>query len=124
LTSNESSLFGSPKQFSGNFLHVLEGPEEPAVRKDEDNEASPIEVPQSRPVSRAHRTATCFGLKESLKSYSLPIDESILEPTISKDSLPSDLSGQQQPAVLPAEPSVSHLEKLMQDFGYLGDCVV
>jgi hypothetical protein len=68
--------------------------------------------------AKPRRQAACFGL--GFQGYSLPEDETASKTTIVAEStlLP------QHTVNVKRESSVSQLEKLMDDFSYLGDCVV
>ncbi|KAJ4288408.1 hypothetical protein N0V90_011643 [Kalmusia sp. IMI 367209] len=67
--------------------------------------------------SAPRRRAACFGL--GFQSYKLPEDETESKDTITEPSL------RPQPAIQHDRgSSVSHVEKLVDDFGFLGDSVV
>jgi hypothetical protein len=68
--------------------------------------------------AKPRRQAACFGL--GFQGYSLPEDETASKTTITTEStlLP------QHTVNVKRESSVSQLEKLMDDFSYLGECVV
>jgi hypothetical protein len=68
--------------------------------------------------AKPRRQATCFGL--GFQGYSLPDDETTSKTTIATE--PTLLP--QHTVNVKRESSVSQLEKLMDDFSYLGECVV
>ena len=68
--------------------------------------------------AKPRRQAACFGL--DFQGYSLPEDEVTSKSTIATES--TLLS--QHTVNVKRESSVSQLEKLMDDFSYLGECVV
>ncbi|KAF2874052.1 hypothetical protein BDV95DRAFT_604266 [Massariosphaeria phaeospora] len=71
----------------------------------------------SRASSASRRHASIFAA--GFQGYSLPEDETTSQATITKPAL------QSEPRISPArDSSVSHLGKLMDEFGYLGDAVL
>ncbi|KAF2797154.1 hypothetical protein K505DRAFT_334550 [Melanomma pulvis-pyrius CBS 109.77] len=100
-----STLSSSPPQLQLNPLHISTfGP-------------SLLQLDVHLEGSAPRRQAACFGL--GFQGYSLPEDETESQATITKVVTPSE------PAITNGrESSVSHLQKLMNEFGYLGDAVL
>lgn len=150
LTSNCSEM-GSPQRLSARFSisdYMVDQDEESAIKHekedDEQNQeaeeastqtylsTSPPQLDQLRlsgfgsslfnidiraTDSTSRRQVSCFGL--GFQGYKLPEDEVGSQATLTKDTLPPE------PTIKHGrESSVSHFEKLMNDFGYLGDSVL
>jgi hypothetical protein len=101
------SLSSSPPKLSLNPFHISTfGPS-----------LLNINVDDHRPRSAVHRQVACFGV--GFQGYSLPEDETESQTTITK------IASREEPVVSNGrESSVSHLERLMSEFGYLGDAVL
>jgi hypothetical protein len=148
-STSASSEAGSPYRLSGHFAHgeqiykYAEDDEldattekkykgDPFVIESHDPSGPPtlrLPVPSfgpdmfqldlQRPRSMSHRQTACYGIS-GFQGYSLPQDETTSQTTITKTSSP------------PAEPAiaverlsaVSQLDKLMNDFGFLGEAVL
>jgi hypothetical protein len=141
FTSNSSDTGGSPRRISGPFTHgdqiydtndknLSEGfftasppssPPKLSLKALHISSFGPgllnMNVDGNRPRSAVHRQAACFGL--GFQGYSLPEDETESQATITK------IASREEPAVMNGrESSVSHLERLMSEFGYLGDALL
>jgi hypothetical protein len=141
FTSNSSDIGGSPQRMCGPFTHGDQNYD--LTDKDVDEgiftvslSSSPpklsldpfrisafgpsllnIDIDDHRPRSAVHRQAMCFGV--GFQGYSLPEDEMESQTTITK------IASRAEPVVANGrESSVSHMERLMSEFGYLGDAVL
>ncbi|OCL07538.1 hypothetical protein AOQ84DRAFT_56721 [Glonium stellatum] len=107
------------------------------------HEAAPPELPEllnsplgqnlfkidiKRPESASRRHAACFGFLDGFHGYSLPGDQSTSEAagTKSQAVLPNyrDAIPSESQINADVDPTMSQLEQLMNDFGYLGEAVL
>jgi hypothetical protein len=141
FTSDSSDMGGSPQRISGPFTHGDQvydsndnglsesffgasppsSPPKLSLKSLHISSFGPsllnLNVDGNRPRSAVHRQVACFGL--GFQGYSLPEDETESQTTITK------IASREEPAVVNGrESSVSHLEKLMSEFGYLGDALL
>ena len=139
LTSDSSDINESPQQISDPFTH---GDQTYTFsEKDVEDESSLPSLSSSPPKlelnplhistfgtnllnlnirrsgEMSHRQASCFGF--GFQGYSLPEDETESQATITK------VTSHEEPAIANGRgSSVSHIERLMNEFGYLGESVL
>lgn len=141
FTSNSSDIGGSPQRMCGPFTHgdqnydftdedvdkgiftvsLSSSPPKLSLDPFRISAFGPsllnIDIDDHRPRSVVHRQAMCFGV--GFQGYSLPEDEMESQTTITK------IASREEPVVANGrESSVNHLERLMSEFGYLGDAVL
>ncbi|KAF2815810.1 uncharacterized protein BDZ99DRAFT_122826 [Mytilinidion resinicola] len=82
----------------------------------------------ARPESASRRHATCFALADGFQGYSLPDYQTASEATLTKASTPltafADSSTPRVEQSLRSDATMTQLEQLMTDFGYLGGAVL
>lgn len=144
LTSNSSDA-GSPQRYDEDLEHddmpykhdshhgtkaaaVDNEDEGPALETSYEHQAPPrLQLPfldqdvfqlnLLQPDAKSRRQVSCFGLS-GFQGYSLPEDETMSQATITKNSLPPAPTVRSE-----RDSSVSQLENLMSEFGFLGDVV-
>lgn len=80
-----------------------------------------------RPESAPRRHAACFGLLDRFHGYSLPDDQSVSDGARAKPPMLSNFENpipSESQINAEADPAVSQLEHLMNEFGYLGEAVL
>jgi hypothetical protein len=90
--------------------------------------ADPFEIEYAQPESVTRRHATCFGLSDGFRGYSLPNDQTASGATLTKASTSlspfADSTPQGLDQNLVIDPTMTQLEQLMNDFGYLSEAVL